>query len=111
DAPIVRIELLRLAERVQRILIIALSLVRLPEAFPRYRLPELGVGPAAAKLGRTPVISGGEHTRPFDLEHRDARVPLGEKLGEIRIDGRAGRGSRRDIGCDALRARAEPRDL
>ena len=78
------IVLLRLAERVDRFLVIALRLQRLAEASPRLGVAELEIGPRAAELGRAPPVARLQHPRTLDLEHRSARAALGELGGERR---------------------------
>ena len=84
------IVLLRLAERVDRVLVIALRLQRLAETAPRVRIAELEVGPRATQLGGAPPVARLQHSRPFDLEYRRTRVPVGELRRELRVDGPGG---------------------
>ena len=67
-----RIVLLRLAERVDRVLVVALRLQRLAEAAPRLGVGELEIGPRAAELGGAAPVAGAQHARAFGLQHGDA---------------------------------------
>src|SRR6185312_5159980 len=68
-----RIELLRLAERRDRILVIALRLPGLAEAAIGVGAGEIEVGPRAAKLRRAPPVACAQHPRSLDLQYRDFR--------------------------------------
>src|SRR5262245_46414195 len=68
ERAIVRIVLLRLAERVDRVLMVALRLQRLAQASPCVRIAEVDLGPRAAKLGRPAPVARLQHSRPFDLQ-------------------------------------------
>src|ERR1700693_2951107 len=64
EAAIRRIVLRGLAERVDRFLVVALGLKRVPQTAPRLGVPEFDVGPRAADLGRAAPVPGLQHARP-----------------------------------------------
>ena len=88
ERPIVRIVLLRLAERGDRVLVIALRLQRLPQAALRIGVAEFEVGPRAAQLRGAAPVARAQHPRTFDLQHRDLGAALRELRGEVGIDRR-----------------------
>src|ERR1700682_6147753 len=79
-----------LAERVDRLLMVALRLKRVPQAAPRFGVPEFEVGPGAADLSRTAPVPSLQHARPLAAEKCKSRLPLRKQRCRVDIIGRAG---------------------
>jgi hypothetical protein len=95
---VVGIVLLRLAERVDRVLVVALRLQRRAEAAIRLGVGELELGPRLAQLGRAPPVARAQHARSFGAHDGDLRPAIGEARRELGVDRQRGivdRSSRR----------------
>src|ERR1700681_2042808 len=92
-----------LAESVDRLLVVALRLKRVPQTSPRLGAPEFEIGPGAANLSRAAPVPGLQHTRPFATEKRKSRLPVCKQGCCIDI---IGGGGERNVGTLKRRAYA-----